>query len=330
MDSLATVITAINNSGAGVVASVDRTNDKLLLTRKDTGALAIDIEDTSGNLGATMRLAPGTTNAQTVGLSAQVTVDGRTITSTTNTITNAIEGVTINAIKQSSLGVTQTLTVGVDSTAVANALTNLAKSYNSLADTLDSLTASTPGTPGGTAGTTGPLATDTTARTLLTSLRDTLFGPVGSGAYNSLGTIGLSTGAIGSAVGTTNRLQLDSSALTAAMNADPSRVASLLDSATGPIGNLAAQLKGLEDPSNTGSYVQAHAAGLGREISQLQRDEADQQTMITNYQATIEAQYAAMESTLAMLQAQSASIASTLGQTSTSSSGSGLGNSSSG
>ena len=116
--------------------------------------------------------------------------------------------------------------------------------------------------------------------------------------------------------------------LTAAMNADPNQVASLLDSATGPIGNLAAQLKGLEDPSNTGTYVQAHTAGLGLEISQLQREEADQQSMVTNYQATIEAQYAAMESTLAMLQAQSASITATLGQTSSSSSGSGLGSSS--
>ena len=330
VDSLATVITAINNSGAGVIASVDRTNDQLLLTRKDTGALAIDIQDTSGNLGAALKLAPGTTNAQTVGLSAQVTVDGRTITSTTNTITNAIEGVTINALKQSPLGVAQSLTIGPDQTAVTSALTDFTKSFNSLGDLLDNLTATTPGTPGGAAGTAGPLASDTTVRSLLVNLRDTLFAVNGSGSINSLGAIGLSTGAIGSAVGTTNRLQLDTGKLTTALNSDANQVASLLDGAAGPLANVLSQLKGLEDPSNTRSYVQANTTGLGSEISELQREEADAQEMIDNYQATIEAQYAAMEATLATLQAQSASIASTLGQTTSTSSSSGLSNSSTG
>ena len=81
VDSLSTIISRINNSSAGVIASIDRTNDRLILTRKDTGALAMDIEDSSGNLGAALGLAPGTTNAQTIGLTAKVTVDGRSVTS---------------------------------------------------------------------------------------------------------------------------------------------------------------------------------------------------------------------------------------------------------
>ena len=114
------------------------------------------------------------------------------------------------------------------------------------------------------------------------------------------------------------------------MNSDANQVASLLDGAAGPLANVLSQLKGLEDPSNTRSYVQANTTGLGSEISELQREEADAQEMIDNYQATIEAQYAAMEATLATLQAQSASIASTLGQTTSTSSSSGLSNSSTG
>ena len=121
-DSMSALITRINNSAAGVVASVDRTNDQLILARKDTGAVAMDIKDTSGTLGAALKLAPGTTNAQTIGLTAQVTVDGRSITSTTNAVSNAIDGVTINFAKLSPLGLAQTLTIGVDQTAVSNAL----------------------------------------------------------------------------------------------------------------------------------------------------------------------------------------------------------------
>jgi flagellar hook-associated protein 2 len=328
-DTLSSIISRMNNSTAGVIASIDRTNDKLVLTRKDTGALALDIQDTSGNLGAALKLAPGTTNAQTIGLTAKVTVDGRSITSITNTVTNAIDGVTLNLVKQSPLGLPQTLSVGVDQSAVTSALNSLITSFNSLGDTLDKVTASTPGQAGGTAGTSGPLASDSTTRSLFLSLRATLFQATGTGSINSLGAIGLSTGAIGAVAGSTDRLQLDTTKLTAALNTDANQVASLLDGSTGPIAALLAKLKSFEDPANTSSYIQSHTTSLSAEISSIHREELNRQEMIDNYQKSIEAQYAAMEATLARLQSQSAQISATLGY-STTSSGTGLGGSSSG
>ena len=315
VDSLSTIVSRINNSSAGVIASIDRTNDKLVLTRKDTGAVAMDIDDTSGNLAAVLKLAPGTTNAQKIGDTSQVTVDGRSITSLGNTVTNAIDGVTLNLVAKSPLGLPQALTVGADQSAVTTALNSFITSFNSLADTLDKLTASTPGQAGGKAGTSGPLASDPTARSLLVSLRATLFGSAGSGSINSLGAIGLNTGAIGSAAGTTDRLQLDTTKLTAAMNADAHQVAALLDGSTGPLSALLTRLKTIEDPANTSSYIQAHTAGLASEISSLQHQEIDRQELIANYQAAIERQYAAMEAILSQLQAQSAQLTSTLGAT---------------
>jgi flagellar hook-associated protein 2 len=331
-DSMSALISRINNSSAGVIASVDRTNDQLVVTRKDTGAIAIDIEDATGNnLAAALHLAPGTTNAQQIGKTAQVTVDGRTITSVSNTVTNAIDGVTLNLLKQSPLGLAQGLSIGVDQSAVAAALNSFITSFNSLGDTLDKLTAMTPGQTGGTAGTAAPLASDSTIRTLFLDLRDTLFGTSGSGTFTSLGAIGLSTGPIGSAVGSTDRLQLDTDKLTTALNTDAGRVASLLDGSTGPLSLILTKLKTIDDPSSTKSYVQSQTVELGSEISELHREEADRQEMIDNYQTMIEAQYASMEATLAQLQSQSAQIAATLGYstTSTTSSGTGLGSSSS-
>jgi flagellar hook-associated protein 2 len=326
-DSLSTIISRINNSGAGVVASVDRNNDKLMITRKDTGAVALDIQDKSGTLGAALKLAPGTTNAQTIGLTAQVTVDGRTVTSTSNTVTNAIDGLTLNLQDKSPIGETETVSVNVDQASITGALNDFINSFNSLGNTLDNLTSQTPGTAGGSAGSAGPLASDPTARSMLLSLRESLFGTVGSGTINSLGSIGLNTGNLGAPVGTTNRLQLDTTKLTAALNTDANKVASLLDSSTGAFSGFLSRLKSFEDPSNVNAFVQAHTAGLASEISSTQRQELDQQVLINNYQAMIEAQYASMEATLATLQAQSSQIAAQLGQTS-SSSGSGLGNSS--
>jgi flagellar hook-associated protein 2 len=333
-ESIATIISRINNSNAGVIASVDRTNDQVVLTKKDTGALAIDITDTTGTLGAALRLAPGTTNAQVIGSTSQVTVDGRSVTSTSNTVTNAIDGVTLNLVSKSPMGQTETLTVGVDETAVQTALTSLVTSFNHLGDILDSLTATTPGTSGGTAGTASQLAGDPTAMTMFLSLRDTIFQTVGSGTINSLGALGLNTGAVGAAVGTTNRLMLDTAKLSTALTTDPNAVANLLDKTTGPLGALLTQLQAYEDPSNKNAYIQAHTAGLTTDITEVQHSEADRQVMIDDYTRMIEAQYTAMEATLALLQSQSQQIAAQLGyttsSTTSSSSGSGLSNSSSG
>jgi flagellar hook-associated protein 2 len=313
-----------------VIASVDRINDQLVLTRKDTGAVAMDIDDTVGTLAAALKLAPGTTNAQKIGDTAQVTVDGRSIVSVSNTVTNAIDGVTLNLVARSPLGVPQMLTVGVDQSTITSSLNAFIKSFNSLADTVDSLTAMTPGQAGGTAGTEGPLASDSTARSLIVSLRETLFGASGSGTMNYLGAIGHNTGDIGAAAGSTDRLQLDTTQLTAALNTDANQVASLLDSSTGPLAATLAKLKNLEDPANTNSYIQAQTTGLASEITEIHGEEADRQEMIDNYQAAIEAQYAAMEATLATLQTQSNSLAASLGSsTTTSSSGSGLSSSNS-
>jgi flagellar hook-associated protein 2 len=324
-DSLSDVITRINNSGAGVIASVDRSTDKIELTAQATGAVAIDIADGPGfNLAAKLGLAPGTTAAQTIGENAQLTVDGRSIVSASNTVTNAIDNVSISLVGQSAIGDTQTLTVGPDTNAVQTALSSFVSAFNLLGDKLDSLTSNTPGSVGGTAGTVGPLANDSTAKNMFLSLRSTLLQAVGGGNMNSLASLGITTGAIGAAVGTTNRLVLNPATMAAALTKDPNAAADLLDSTTGPMGQLVAKLQGLEDPSNPTAYIQSSTANMADQIKATQTREADQQEMINNYTSMIEAQFTAMETMLATLQSQSAQINAELGITSSSSSSSGL------
>jgi flagellar hook-associated protein 2 len=318
-DSLSDVITRINQAGAGVIASVDRSTDQIELTAQATGAVAIDIADGTGNLAAQLKLAPGTTAAQTVGRNALLTVDGRSIVSASNTVTNAVDSVAINLVGPSPLGQTETLTVGVDTAAVQGALSSFVAAFNTLGDTLDGLTTNTPGTVGGTAGSTGTLANDTTVRTMFLNLRNTVMQAVGSGNTNSLSALGISTGAVGAAVGTTNRLQLNPAVMATALTNDPNGASALLDSSTGPLGQLLAQLQGLEDPSNQQAYIQSNSTNLADQIRQTQDSEAVQQEMVDNYTAMIEAQFTTMESTLATLQAQSAQIAAELGYSTTSS-----------
>ena len=94
----------------------------------------------------------------------------------------------------------ETLSVGVDTSGVQTALNSFISSFNSLGNTLDQLTQNTPGQSGGTAGTTGPLGDDPTALTMFLNLRATVFQTFGSGSTNSMGAIGVNTGAVGAAV----------------------------------------------------------------------------------------------------------------------------------
>jgi len=79
---------------------------------------------------------------------------------------------------------------------------------------------------------------------------------------------------------------------------------------------------GYEDPSNNAAYVQSNTTSLTSQISDLKDREATEQEMINNYQTMIEAQFTAMETTLATLQSQSAQLAAELGYTTSSTSSS--------
>ncbi len=308
-DSLSTLITRINGMQAGVVASLDRTNDRLVLTSTSTGTQAISITDSNGTggLAQALGLAPGTTAAQTLGQAAQVTVNGQTVYSTSNAVTNAIAGVTLDLLAQSPSGTTETLAVGVDTDGITQSINDFVSSFNSLGDTLDKLTQVTPGTPG-QAGSSGPLANDFQVASLFLGLRSLVTQPVSglTGTLNSLASIGISTGAVGSPTGSTNRLTLDQGTLQQALNADPQRVAQLLDDATGAMQPLVTQLQALTDPSD--GYYPSVQTSITSQLSDLSRQEADEQEREAGVQAALEAKYANMEALLAQLQTESQSV----------------------
>lgn len=299
VDSLNTVLTRINNAQAGVVASVDRANDTVVITAKSAGPSPISIVDTSGTLGTALKLAPGTTTAQVIGQGSQVTVDGRIVTGTTNTVTNAITGVTLNLLDQSTT--TATLTVGVDSGAIQKSLTDLVASYNALADSLDTLASNTVG------ASTGALQGDATVRGLALSLRSLFMtGGTGlTGSLTSLGDLGVNSGAIGAKAGSTTRLSVDTTKLAAALANDPTRVAYILGATGGILGPIQDRIKGL---TGRNGLIDAGTSGTDAEIRSNADAQARQQTKIDLRQTALDAKFAALEATLAQLQTQSSQL----------------------
>jgi flagellar hook-associated protein 2 len=311
-ETLNGILARINSSTAGVIASIDRTNDRIVLSAKTAGATALDIRDTSGALAATLNLGPGTTAAQTMGSNAQVTVNGAAYTSATNQVTNAIDGVTLNLVGESTTPAT--LTVASDRTAVKTALQNVVDAYNTAVDTVASYSANDPGT------TKGVLAANSMVSGLLSSVRSLFFTPTtAAGPYNNLSAIGVNSGVIGSAMGTTTHLSLDSSKLDAAFDANPAAVSTLLGSLT------TGALKPIADRINTyagaGGIFYQQTQAMAETMTGYVKQEASLQSIIDDRRAYLEAKYAAMESLLSRLQTTSNSLTATTNASSDSSSG---------
>ena len=297
-DTLTTLITRINASSSGVIASIDRGNDRLVLTSRSGGSAPISIADT-GTLATALNLAPGTTDAQQLGTQAQVTIDQRVYYSNSNVVSTAIDGVKISLLAEG----TSTLTVAPDKDTTTTAVKALVDAYNALADRLDTLTANPVG------GTKGALVGDSGVRGIAMGFRSLVTGSMSStGLVRSLADVGVSTGAIGSAKGTTNRLQLDADKLASALDASPSAVADLF--ATGLTGlgtSVGAWTK-------AGGNIDDVEASITSQLRDLDDREVAANERVSTRQAALEARFAAMEAMLARLQTTTASLTNTIAQ----------------
>lgn len=156
---------------------------------------------------------------------AQFTINGIAITSSSNTVTDAIQGVTLS-LKNTTTS--ETLTVERDTKSTTDAVSSFIESYNALVSQLKSRSAYA-----SSASSTAPvLAGDGTVRLMLDQLRDILSTGATGGTLQYLVEIGISVQADSS-------LKLeDSSKLTNALASNFSDVQNLLSSASGFITRL--------------------------------------------------------------------------------------------
>ncbi len=151
--SLAGIRDTINLADAGVSASIvnDGSGDRLVIASKDTGlsnALKITTTDDDANNTDNAGLSQlvydastgGTTNlTETVAASnATMVIDGIAISKASNTITDAIEGVTLNLVK-TNLGESSTLSITKDTASIQNAVSSFVDAYNDLNKTISDL-----------------------------------------------------------------------------------------------------------------------------------------------------------------------------------------------
>lgn len=241
-DSMTDVINRINASEAGVTARYDSITDSFKLQNVKTGTLSITVEDdgTGGDLGAKLGLLSATF---TNGDNAEYSIDGGpTQSSASNTFSHNGLGVTMTALTS---GTPVTVTASQDTTSAVGAVKGFITEFNKVLGTIDSATKAD-GSKQNNAS--GPLSGDASLRQLKSDLRTmvTSLGVNINGSFSTLGQIGISFGAVGSAIGSTNELQLDEAKFKTALADDPAGAQALLSALT-----LSASL----EPGGTGSVT---------------------------------------------------------------------------
>ena len=223
-ESLLNIMTKINASAAGVTASYDARTDTMILTASQTGSSTITLLDTTGNFLS----KTGVLGNVTVGVSATYQLNddvGTTYYSSSNTITSAQPGVTLEFTKVSADFLDVSITH--DTTAASASVMTVVEKYNEFIDLVDQLTEYDEDGPNGL------LFGDSTLRTITRQMRSVLsgsaFGAL-AGDPRTFAEAGLDFGAFGAAVGTTDRLVFDQGKFEQLLKDDPQGVIDLFNS----------------------------------------------------------------------------------------------------
>lgn len=201
---------AINKAGLGVTATIisdgSATPNRLVLTSDKTGAASSMKISVSGDAALQDLLAfdPTATGGQKMtqaaaGQNAQLTVNGINISSESKTVSDAIQGVTLNVLKTGST----TFSVSKDSAQVTSTVSAFVKAYNELHGTLKQLTSYNTETKEA-----GILLGDPTVRSLQSNLRQMLGASnPNAGSLRTLSAVGISFQKDGTLALDTTKLQ---------------------------------------------------------------------------------------------------------------------------
>ena len=258
-NTLSGVRDAINAANIGVSAAIvnDGTSFRLLISSNSTGAensLQISVSDSgdsndtdeSGLSRLAFNSSAGTTNVyQTTAASdAAFTVNGLSLTSTGNTVTDAVTGLTLTLKETAS---SAEISVTDNKNGIKQAINTFVSGYNDLITTLNQLTSYDAAT-----GARGALQGDFSARSIFSQLRSTL-GNVADGykgALSRLPEIGITSTSTGT-------LAVDDAKLTSALESNFDDVAGVLAHFAEPAAGSGISVADFTETTAKGEYTVA-------------------------------------------------------------------------
>lgn len=329
-ESNAQIASDINGDDSGIAYATVLSSGQLVISSRTTG----DGSSTGTGDGNPITLSSSTSGAITAsssqaGEDAEVYVNGSTTPSysETDTLTDAVPGVTLNLLGVTPSDAPVTITTSTpapDTSSIVEAVQQFVSDYNSMVTSVQTAINTAPASETDSSDVSaysGSLFGDPEMENLLSSLRDSVDTTDSSltSGYQSLQELGISTGAsTGSATAssTDGLLTVDTSTLTAAIEADPTAVEAALQSWSTQYQTVA------NDAGGTFGSIATRITGNSSEVTDLQSQLTTQTAMYDQEEANLEEEWASVESSLETLDNQKTSLTTFSDALSTSSSSS--------
>ncbi|HTZ21196.1 MAG TPA: flagellar filament capping protein FliD [Opitutaceae bacterium] len=324
-DSLATILSRIGASSAGVTANYDAANDQVVLTNKSTGDTGLTVSDGSGGLLDALGLVAGSTAGGTLvhGKNANFTVNGGpTLTSTSNKLDASAHGITGLSVTVNSES-TETISVAADTASMKSKIQDFVTKFNAVEKYIDDQTTIT--TTNGKV-TTSLLSDNREVQDWSSSLRSLAFNAVSglSGTISKLGDLGIGFTSTDSQLSITDPAALDD-----ALTNHASDVAAFFgNTATGLVGQftnffvktIGASTTSIANPT-IGGYLGSQESDLTKANTGIDQQIADIERRLVEEKATMTASFQAMETAMSSIKNTQALLTSTYGTTSATNSG---------
>lgn len=292
---------AINSANIGVTASVvnDGTTNRLIFSSKTTGltagAMSITVTDSgSGGTQALSDLNSASLTSLALPLDAIFSVNGLSITRSGNSVTDAIEGVSLNLTKAGTLTtpVATQITVTRNTSSVQNAVADFVTAYNTAVKQLKSVSAYD-----ATTKQAAVLTGDNTVRGLLNQMSNLAQSRVSglSGGLSRLSDLGISVQKDGT-------LSTDSTKLSAALNDTTKDVAGLFSSTATDNKGIAVRLnEAITSILGSSGMLTSRTEGINRSIAGLTKRQEALESRLTTIEANYRRQFTALDSLLASM-----------------------------
>lgn len=233
-------------------------------------------------------------------VNAEYTIDDIAMESSSNKITSAISGVTLELLDTKA----STITVASNTDTLKTSVQSFVTAYNAL---LTSINTQTKVTATGDAATTtsGALTGDASMRQLVNGLRGELLQNSGTSSVGNLAQMGISTDQ------KTGLLTLDDTKWKAAV-ATPNGAIEIAKVFTGDTGLITRMTKATESYVGSSGLLATRATDLNTKLTDLTTQQADLDRRMESMKTTLTAKYTAMDGLIAKINASSSSIMTTL------------------
>lgn len=300
-DTLESIADKINASGARVSAAVifDGTNYRLQVGGEDSGAAnAVTFTETGTSLGL-----DDPANEVVAARDAVFTVDGLTMTRSTNQVSDAIPGVTLDLLTPTS-GTPTTVKVDRDSDASVEKVQAFVDAFNDVVRGINSEFFFA-----GEARVGDSLSGDSMLRGLQSKLADNVVNPVSglSGGFDRLASIGVRLKNDGS-------LEIDDAELKEALASDPDAVVELLagDESAGVTGFVQRMNDLIESYAGKDGFLTDRMDSMGDQVDDLDVTIDSMESRLDKYEENLRNKFTNLELVVSGLQAQQQQMLSML------------------